>query len=102
MLISVIIITLNEEKNLKKTILTARESAKFNSNKSIPIEIIVSDGGSEDKTVEIAKEYADRVINAPKGRVKQLNIAAEKAKGDVLIFLHANTLLPKTGLLQIA
>lgn len=102
MLISVIIITLNEEKNLKKTILAARESAKFNSDKSLPIEIIVSDGGSEDKTIEIAKKYADKIINAPKGRVKQLNIAAEKARGDVLIFLHADTLLPKTGLLQLA
>ncbi|MEJ2250068.1 MAG: glycosyltransferase [Candidatus Lokiarchaeota archaeon] len=102
MLLSVIIITLNEEKNLKRTIISARESAKFNDGRSFPIEIIVSDGGSTDKTLEIAKKFADQVINAPRGRYKQLNTAVEEANGDVLIFLHADTILPKTGLLQVA
>jgi glycosyltransferase involved in cell wall biosynthesis len=102
MLISVIIITLNEEKNLEKTIRSARQSAKFSSGKSFPIEIIVSDGGSTDKTLDIARRLADRVINAPKGRYKQLNIAAKRATGDILMFLHADTILPKTGILQVA
>jgi len=102
MLISVIIITLNEEKNLKKTILAARESARFDSGKSIPVEILVSDGGSEDGTIEIAEKYADKVVIGPRERYKHLNVGAEAASGDILLFLHADTILPENGLLQLA
>lgn len=102
MLISVIIITLNEEKNLKKTILAARESARFDSKNYIQHEIIVSDGGSDDKTIEIAEEYADKVVIGPKARYKHLNLGGKEANGDILVFLHADTILPKDGLLQLA
>ncbi len=57
-------------------------------------EILVVDGGSTDATVEIAKLYGACVITAPKGRAKQLNHGAKNAKGDILYFLHVDTLPP--------
>jgi rSAM/selenodomain-associated transferase 2 len=57
-------------------------------------EVIVVDGGSRDRTVEIARPLSDRVIAAPRGRGAQMNAGAGIAKGDVLLFLHADTTLP--------
>jgi rSAM/selenodomain-associated transferase 2 len=57
-------------------------------------EIIVVDGGSRDETVEAARVLADRVLAAPRGRGSQMNVGAAAAKGDVLLFLHADTRLP--------
>ena len=57
-------------------------------------EVIVADGGSRDRTVEIARPLADRVIAAPRGRGAQMNEGAAAAQGDVLLFLHADTALP--------
>lgn len=58
------------------------------------IETIVADGGSSDGTSQIARAIADRVLNAPRGRAMQMNAGAAVAKGDVLLFLHADTQLP--------
>ena len=57
-------------------------------------EVIVADGGSRDRTMEIARPLADRVIAAPRGRGAQMNAGAAAASGDVLLFLHADTTLP--------
>ena len=57
-------------------------------------EVVVVDGGSRDRTVEIARPFADRVISAPRGRGSQMNAGAAVARGDVLLFLHADTALP--------
>lgn len=57
-------------------------------------EVIVVDGGSEDATLSRVGERADRVIVAPRGRASQMNAGAERATGDVLLFLHADTKLP--------
>jgi rSAM/selenodomain-associated transferase 2 len=57
-------------------------------------EVIVVDGGSRDRTMELARPLADRVIAAPQGRGAQMNAGAAIAKGEVLLFLHADTLLP--------
>jgi rSAM/selenodomain-associated transferase 2 len=57
-------------------------------------EVIVVDGGSRDATVQRARLRADRVIAGPQGRALQMNAGAEIAAGDVLLFLHADTLLP--------
>ena len=53
------------------------------------------DGGSEDRTAEIAAPLADRVLVAPRGRARQMNAGAAVAKGDALVFLHADTRLPE-------
>ena len=57
-------------------------------------EVIVVDGGSRDRTMELAAPHADRVIGAPRGRAAQMNAGAAVARGDVLLFLHADTRLP--------
>jgi rSAM/selenodomain-associated transferase 2 len=57
-------------------------------------EVIVADGGSRDGTVDLARPGADRVIVAPRGRAAQMNAGASLARGDVLLFLHADTRLP--------
>ena len=57
-------------------------------------EVIVADGGSRDRTVEIARPLADRVIAAPRGRGTQMNEGAAAAGGGMLLFLHADTVLP--------
>lgn len=81
--LSVIIPTLNEEKYLPLVL----KSLKLIS----PDEVIVVDGGSKDKTYEIAKSLGARVILSEKGRGNQLKAGAEASKGDLLLFLHADT-----------
>lgn len=58
-------------------------------------EIIVVDGGSTDRTPELAEPIADRVITSARGRATQMNAGAALARGDVLMFLHADTRLPQ-------
>ena len=84
--LSVIIPVLNEEKYLRKTITSACTE---------DTEVIVVDGGSQDASVALAKEAGARVISASKGRASQLNAGARSAKGQVFLFLHADTILPK-------
>ena len=57
-------------------------------------EVIVVDGGSRDRTMDIAHAFADRVISAPRGRGAQMNAGAAEASGDVFLFLHSDTRLP--------
>jgi rSAM/selenodomain-associated transferase 2 len=57
-------------------------------------EVIVVDGGSHDRTVDIARPLADKVVTAPRGRAAQMNAGAAVARGDVFLFLHADTRLP--------
>jgi len=84
--ISVIIPALDEEASIASTIRSCRGAG--------PGEVIVVDGGSRDRTVEIARARADAVIAAPRGRAAQMNAGAAAARGEVLLFLHADTLLP--------
>ena len=85
-MISVIIPALDEEASIARVIRSCREAG--------PGEVIVVDGGSRDRTAEIARARADAVIAAPRGRAAQLNAGAAAARGKVLLFLHADTLLP--------
>jgi rSAM/selenodomain-associated transferase 2 len=62
--------------------------------RALGTEVIVVDGGSRDATVERAQLRADRVVLAARGRALQMNAGAERASGDVLLFLHADTRLP--------
>jgi rSAM/selenodomain-associated transferase 2/rSAM/selenodomain-associated transferase 1 len=84
--VSVIIPTYNEADNIKATLATLRSTER--------IEVIVADGGSDDGTAEIAAAHGARVLSAPRGRAHQMNAGAKAAKSDLLIFLHADTLLP--------
>ncbi|HEX5211788.1 MAG TPA: TIGR04283 family arsenosugar biosynthesis glycosyltransferase [Pseudolabrys sp.] len=59
------------------------------------VEVIVVDGGSRDGTPTLAAPLADGVIGAPRGRSLQMNAGAAAAKGDTLLFLHADTQLPE-------
>jgi rSAM/selenodomain-associated transferase 2 len=58
------------------------------------VEVIVVDGGSRDRTADLASPLADRVIGAPRSRAAQMNAGAAIARGTVLMFLHADTRLP--------
>lgn len=60
-------------------------------------EIIVVDGGSSDGTADLARNGADHVISAPHGRARQMNAGADRARGDVFLFLHADTRLPSNA-----
>lgn len=59
------------------------------------VEVIVADGGSQDRTVELARSRCDKLIEAPRGRGAQMNAGAQVATGEVLLFLHADTRLPQ-------
>jgi rSAM/selenodomain-associated transferase 2 len=57
-------------------------------------EVLVVDGGSCDETLLLCVGQADRVMQAPRGRARQMNAGAARARGEVLLFLHADTTLP--------
>lgn len=57
-------------------------------------QVIVVDGSSSDSTAALAQPLADQVISAPRGRALQMNAGAAAARGDVLLFLHADCRLP--------
>jgi rSAM/selenodomain-associated transferase 2 len=58
-------------------------------------EVIVVDGGSSDGTLALAQPLADRVIAGPRNRGAAMNAGAALARGDVFVFLHADTVLPQ-------
>ena len=60
--------------------------------------MIVVDGGSDDGTRNIAAPLADRVVTSPRGRATQMNAGARTARGNILLFLHADTALPDAAL----
>jgi rSAM/selenodomain-associated transferase 2 len=57
-------------------------------------EVIVVDGGSDDGTARLAEGHCDRVVQCGRGRAAQMNAGAHAARGDILLFLHADTQLP--------
>lgn len=93
MLVSVIIPALNEADCIASTLQAVQAL-------SDPKEIIVVDGGSTDGTQDQATPYA-AVLEAPQGRASQMNRGARAAQGDVLWFLHADTLPPPNALSAI-
>lgn len=58
------------------------------------IEVIVADGGSCDSTVRVAEAFGARVFQTNGGRANQMNFGAAVARGEILLFLHADTRLP--------
>lgn len=93
--ISIIIPALNEAESIAAT-LDALESFE-NEN----VEIILVDGGSSDETVSIAENYNVRILHSPRGRGRQLQIGGDAAGGEILWFLHADTIAPPEAIFEI-
>jgi rSAM/selenodomain-associated transferase 2 len=83
--VSVIIPALNEESVLGDLLTCLQLQA--------PHEVIVVDGGSQDRTIALAQAAGAQVLITDPGRAKQMNSGAAAATGDILLFLHADTLL---------
>jgi rSAM/selenodomain-associated transferase 2 len=92
-MISIIIPVFNEERLIRKTLEHLKGMMGY-------FEIIVVDGGSKDKTTELAREYTT-VIGSKKGRAIQMNTGAGRARGDVLFFLHVDCLPEKGAFFEI-
>lgn len=94
MLVSIVVPTLNEESSIATTIgAIAQLRGSY--------ELILVDGGSTDRTVEIARQTS-RVLLSERGRGRQQALGADAALGDVLWFLHADTLPDRESLGAIA
>ena len=64
-------------------------------------EVLVVDGGSRDATRELARAAGARVVESARGRGRQLNAGAREARGELLLFLHADTRLPEGALAAV-
>lgn len=87
--ISVIIPVINESRTLEQRLPALqcwREAGH---------EVIVVDGGSTDGSADMASRFADRVLHSEPGRAAQMNRGADAAVGDILLFLHIDTVLPE-------
>ena len=84
-LISIIIPALNEEEHIIPCLEATRKAAN--------VERIVVDGGSSDGTLAKAKSWGATVLSTARGRARQMNAGARAAKGEILLFLHADTIL---------
>ena len=91
-MISVIIPTFNEEELLTATLQCIDANKK-------PREIIVVDAGSDDDTVKIAEKAGARILHSPlRQRAAQMNCGVKEAKGNFLLFLHADTCIPDNAI----
>lgn len=97
MKISIIIPTLNEAVNIKKLVTHLRKHG----GKDL-YEIIVSDAGSSDKTIQIAQNAGATIVNSEiQGRAFQMNAGAKFATGDILYFVHADAMPPAEFVFEI-
>jgi rSAM/selenodomain-associated transferase 2 len=92
MRLAIVIPTLNEEAALRQLLPAALTAAD---------EVVVSDGGSVDDTVEVARTLGARVVTGPPGRGGQLTRGAEATDAPLLLFLHADTRLPPNGIERV-
>jgi len=86
--LSIIIPTLNEEEEIGATL------AALQPLRARGCEVIVADGESADATVSRARRLANAIVMSAPGRARQQDAGAAAARGDVLLFLHADTRLP--------
>lgn len=93
--LSVIVPMLNEVDAIANTLHAIRRSTP-------DAEIVVVDGGSVDESVAIAKPLCDYVFVSRRGRAVQMNAGGRASHGDVLAFVHADTLVPPTFAADIA
>lgn len=95
MKVSIIIPVLNEAEHIADTLISLA------SYRSQGHEVVVIDGGSNDDTVSISQQYADRVLRSDAGRAIQMNSGIDEASGDALLFLHADTRLPADAVAKL-
>src|ERR1700675_2052126 len=93
--ISIIVPVLDEAARIEATLVALRAL------RGPGVEVIVVDGGSRDATRRLAAPWAAGVIESARGRAAQMNAGAREARGDVLLFLHADTLLPDGALAAV-
>jgi len=91
--LSVVIPAINEEEALSFLLEDLRKQ------RGIELEVLVGDGGSTDRTREIAGKHGATVVVSPAGRAVQMNTAAREARGDYILFLHADSRLPESKIL---
>jgi rSAM/selenodomain-associated transferase 2 len=84
--ISIVIPALNEAVGIERAIASTRPSQNT--------EVIVVDGGSSDGTLSLVQNMGVKAISSPAGRAHQMNLGAQVATGDILLFLHGDTCLP--------
>jgi len=92
-LVSIIIPTLNEADNIKGLLQALQVLSG--------VEIIVSDGGSTDDTIQICSRFSVNVCTGLAGRGAQLNRGAEAARAEILVFLHADSHIPAELIEQV-
>jgi len=97
--ISIIIPVLNESAGINNTLEHLSGLIAVN---GLPAEIIVVDGDQEGKTIAAIKDDKVITVVGKPGRGRQMNRGAALSKGEILLFLHADTLLPDDGLTLIA
>lgn len=86
---SVVIPAYNEDKYIRRTLRALRNQVFTD------FEVIVKDGGSRDQTIKIAKKFADKVVSVPDSSAAEArNQGARYAKGEILVFMDADTFLP--------
>ncbi len=90
--LSIIVPTLNEAHGIEAAL------ARLQAWRAAGVEVIVVDGGSTDDTVVRAARLADRVLVHGPGRARQQNRGAQASRGALLLFLHADTILPDAAL----
>lgn len=93
--ISIIVPMLNERHVLPQRL------TELKKHRRCGCEVILVDGGSQDGSVELARESGFEVLSSPPGRARQMNAGARSARGDVLLFLHADTGLPAAAVMLI-
>ena len=86
-MISVILPVLDEEEAVGEALVAL-------AGQPMAVEVIVADGGSRDRTREVAVRHGARVVVAEPGRGRQMNAGARAARGESLVFLHVDTRLP--------
>jgi rSAM/selenodomain-associated transferase 2 len=92
--ISIIVPVLNEERSIHATLQSLIRLS--------PHEIIVVDGGSRDRTCAICAQFPIGFFTTEHGRAQQMNFGARHTSGDVLLFLHADTHLPRSAFNDVA
>ncbi len=95
MKVSIIIPVLNEAEHIGGTL------ASLAPCRNQGHELIVIDGGSRDETVAVAQLYADKVLFSDSGRALQMNHGIAAARGDILLFLHADTQMAYDALVNV-